>query len=291
MSVESEGELPSNPDDSTTDVVVITGCSSGIGEATARALLNEGWTVHATARNIDDLKSLETAGCYTHELDVTKTDQVSTVVDQIVDEHGRIDCLVNNAGIGIYGPIEDISLQKFHKQFDVNVYGPTRLIRAALPVMRVQQEGTIINISSYLGRLTIPGSGAYSGSKYALEAISDALRIETKQCDVNVVLIEPGPVSSEFHEKIRKYHPAKSAQTPAYDAIYELISDGSMITQDGPLTSSPEAVAETIVNAASCKVPKDRYIVGTFANIMLWLRYLPVHWRDKLYHLAIKLIG
>lgn len=291
MSAESEQERNTHPGESTADVVVITGCSSGIGEATARAFLDDGWTVHATARDTDDLEALAEAGCYTTQLDVTKNDHVSTAVEQIVDESGRIDCLVNNAGIGIYGPIEDLPLRSFHRQFDVNVYGPLRLIRAVLPVMREQEAGTIINISSYLGRLSVPGSGAYSGSKYALEAISDALRTETNRFNVNVVLVEPGPVSSAFHKKIREHYPVHSKRTPEYDTIYKLIDDGSTLTEDGPLTSSPESVADTTVNAASCPSPDDRYIVGTFARLMLWSRYLPARWRDKLYFLAMKLVG
>lgn len=291
MSVDATEKQEAIPSESGEDVVVITGCSSGIGEATARAFLAEGWTVHATARDTADLQELEQAGCYTTELDVTQNDNARAVVQRIIAESGRIDCLVNNAGIGIYGPVEDLPLRKFHKQFDVNVYGPIRLIRAVLPTMREQHHGTIINVSSYLGRLTIPGSGAYSGSKYALEAISDALRIETNRFDVNVVLVEPGPVRSEFHEKIQDYYPAESSQTPEYDDIYELIRDGSLITEDGPLTSSPEAVADTIVNAASCTSPNDRYVVGSFARLMLLFRYLPARWRDTVYKLGMKLVG
>lgn len=273
------------------EVVVITGCSSGIGKATALAFLEEGWTVHATARDTSDLAELEEAGCHVAELDVTQSEQVRKTIQDVTSTSGRIDCLVNNAGIGMYGPVEDIPLREIHRQFDVNTYGPLRLIQAVLPSMREREQGTIINVSSYLGRLTLPGSGGYSGSKYALEAISDALRNETAGFNVNVVLIEPGSVRSEFHKKIREYPAFKSNRSPEYDGIYSLIRDGSVITEDGPLTSSPEEVASVIVNAASCTNPDSRYIVGAFSRLMLLHRFLPARWRDKLYRIVIKLVS
>ncbi|MFB6134139.1 MAG: SDR family oxidoreductase, partial [Halanaeroarchaeum sp.] len=169
--------------------VLITGCSSGIGRATAQAYLDEDWTVYATARNEADLGALDEMGAKTRELDVTKPAQCRAVVDEVVDEQGRLDVLVNNAGYAQFGPLEDVPPRDLHAQFDVNVYGPHRLIRAALPHLRGAGEGTIVNISSVTGRIATPGMGAYAGSKFAIEAMSDALRAEVAQFGIDVVVV------------------------------------------------------------------------------------------------------
>ncbi len=171
--------------------VLITGCSSGIGRATALAFADEGWTVYATARDPADIETLEDAGCRTDRLDVTEQDDIDRVVDRILDEEGVISCLVNNAGFGQFGPLEDVPVEQVEKQYDVNVYGPHRLIRAVLPHMRREEEGTIINVSSVAGRVAFPGGSTYCGSKFALEAMSDALRAEVDQFGIDVVVIEP----------------------------------------------------------------------------------------------------
>ncbi|OYR65614.1 hypothetical protein DJ71_22360, partial [Halorubrum sp. E3] len=148
--------------------VLITGCSSGIGRAAARAFLDEGWTVYATARNPADIETLGEAGCELATLDVTDQSDVDRVVDRILDEEGAIDALINNAGYGQFGPVEDVPTAKVHEQFDVNVYGPHRLIKAVLPGMRRERDGTIVNVSSVAGRVSFPGGGVYSGSKFAI---------------------------------------------------------------------------------------------------------------------------
>jgi NAD(P)-dependent dehydrogenase (short-subunit alcohol dehydrogenase family) len=144
---------------------LITGCSSGIGRATAEAFLDEDWVVYATSRDTDDIADLAEQGCETASLDVTVDADIERVFDRIDEDTGRIDCLVNNAGYGQYGPLEDIPVTHLRRQFDVNVYGPHRLTRAALPMMRAQEDGSIINVSSVAGRVAIPGGGAYSASK------------------------------------------------------------------------------------------------------------------------------
>ena len=181
--------------------VLITGCSSGIGRATALAFAEEGWTVYATARDPADIESLADAGCETAELDVTESDDIDRVVDRIIDEHGVISCLVNNAGYGQFGPVEDVPMDKVEQQYEVNVYGPHRLIRTVLPHMRREAEGTIINISSVAGRVAFPGGGVYCGSKFAIEGMSDALRAEVEPFGIDVVVIEPGPVKTGFTER------------------------------------------------------------------------------------------
>ncbi|MDF9746887.1 SDR family oxidoreductase [Natrinema salsiterrestre] len=270
--------------------VLITGCSSGIGRATARAFLEENWQVFATARNVDDIEALEDAGCDTLELDVTDPEQVASVVEETVDVAGSIDCVVNNAGYAQMGPLEDVATVDLHRQFDVNVYGPHRLTRAALPHMRAQGEGRIVNVSSVAGRISFPGSGAYSGSKHALEAMSDSLRAEVDEFDIDVVLIEPGPVETEFTDRVDEELPGDE-RTPAYESLYELYDDAQLIGggTGGPFASEPEDIADAILESATSPDPPARYPVGPLAQYGLYARYLPDRLRDAVYGLARRL--
>jgi len=275
------------------ETVLITGCSSGIGEATARTFIEAGWTVYATARDVDDLTDLADAGCETAELDVTDVDQISAVVDRIVEETGRIDCLVNNAGYAKYAPLEDVPLAELHRQFDVNLYGPHRLMQAVLPHMREREDGTIVNLSSVNGRITHPLGGAYSGSKYALEAMSDALRAEVAGFGVDVVLIEPGPVDTAFDERADAEVVPEEERTPAYDSLYRAFDDASDVIGGGGgiVAVGPEDVAATVLDAASCTEPRPRYPVGTFARFALLGRFLPDRIRDTAYRFAARVAG
>ncbi|WP_265108042.1 SDR family oxidoreductase [Halosolutus halophilus] len=271
--------------------VLITGCSSGIGRATAEAFLAENWQVIATARNADDIAELADAGCTTLELDVTDPDQVASVVEETVDRGGAIDCLVNNAGYAQMGPIEDVSTVDLHRQFDVNVYGPHRLARAALPHMRAQGEGRIVNVSSVAGRVSLPGSGAYSGSKHALEAMSDALRSEVEEFGIDVVLVEPGPVETNFSDRADEELP-EADRTPAYEKLYEIYDDAQLIGggRGGPFASTPEDVAAAILEAGTCPEPPARYPVGPLGQFGVYARYLPDRFRDAGYGLLRKLV-
>ncbi|MEF8855735.1 MAG: SDR family oxidoreductase, partial [Haloarculaceae archaeon] len=246
--------------------VLITGCSSGIGRATARRFLAEEWVVYATARNPADIQSLgEAEDARLATLDVTDAEDVERVTERMVGEEGRIDCLVNNAGFGQQGPVEDLPVGDVHRQFDVNVYGPHRLIRRVLPQMREQEDGTIVNLSSVQGRIALPGTAPYSSSKHALEAMSDALRGEVADFGVNVVLVEPGPVATNFHERTREELP-EDPTLHAYDWLYDLLEDWASISGGAPLSSSPEAVADVVVDAASVSDPAARYPVGPVAK-------------------------
>ncbi|NGM69588.1 SDR family oxidoreductase [Natronolimnobius sp. AArcel1] len=267
---------------------MITGCSSGIGRATALAFLQSNWQVVATARNTDDITDLEEAGCTTLALDVTDPEQVARAVEETVEIGGAIDCLVNNAGYAQMGPLEDVSTADLHRQFDVNVYGPHRLTRAALPHMRAQGEGRIINVSSVIGRISIPGSGAYAGSKHALEAMSDALRAEAEEFGIEVVIVEPGPVETEFTNRVDEELP-EDQRTPAYEALYELYDDMQLIGGGGPFASDPEDVARAILESATTSEPPARYPVGPLAQYGVYARYLPDRLRDAGYGLLRKL--
>ncbi|WP_254764337.1 SDR family oxidoreductase [Natrinema marinum] len=271
--------------------VLITGCSSGIGRATARAFLTEDWQVFATARNADDIEDLEEDGCETLEVDVTDPEEVATAVEETVDVAGAIDCVVNNAGYAQMGPLEDIATVDLHRQFDVNVYGPHRLTRAAVPHMRAQSDGTIVNVSSVIGRISFPGAGAYAGSKHALEAMSDSLRGEVEEFGIDVVVVEPGPVETNFTERANDELP-DDERTPAYESLYELYDEFELIGgggSGGPFASDPEDVAEAILEAATSPDPPARYPVGPMAQYGLYARYLPDRLRDAVYGLLRKL--
>ncbi|WP_144902594.1 SDR family oxidoreductase [Halobellus captivus] len=294
--------------------VLITGCSSGIGRAAALAFLEEDWCVYATARNPADIETLGEKGCRIATLDVTDGDDVDRVVDRIVDEEGHLTCLVNNAGFGQMGPLEDVPTEQVHRQFDVNVYGPHRLIRAALPQMRAQEGGTIVNVSSAAGRISFPGGSVYAGSKFALEAMSDALRNEVDEYGIDVVLIEPGPVETNFSDRAeREVNGGDGSGTDAdieadtdadadadtdipgldrsgaYESFYELFSETQLIGGGGLGAISPERVAEDIVDAASSTKPHARYQPGTAARIAVLARHLPSRWLDTAYRYLRKL--
>jgi NAD(P)-dependent dehydrogenase (short-subunit alcohol dehydrogenase family) len=268
--------------------VLITGSSSGIGHATAEAFLDEGWEVYATARNPADVQALGDRGCTIATLDVTADDDVDRVVDRILDEQGRIDCLVNNAGYAQFGPQEDVPTDTVHEQFDVNVYGPHRLTRAVLPHMRKQGDGTIVNVSSVAGRISFPGGGVYAGSKFALEAMSDALRGEVKDHGIDVVLVEPGPVDTKFTERAEREVEGLD-RSGAYESFYRVFEDTQAIGGGGPFAVSPDRVAEAILDAASSTKPPARYPVGTVAKVAVLGRFVPDVLRDRLYELVQKL--
>ncbi len=269
--------------------VLITGCSSGVGHATATAFLAEEWTVYATARNTEDIESLADAGCETASLDVTDADSISAVVDRILEEQGQIDCLVNNAGYGQFGPVEDVPTELLHAQFDVNVYGPHRMVRAVLPEMRERGDGTIINVSTVVGRVGVPGMGSYCGSKHALEAMSDALRVEVEESGIDVALVEPGPVSTEFADRADT-ELAKLDQSDAYDAVYTFYEDTELFGGQSPVAVSPDDVAETILEAGVSPSPDARYPVGAFGTLALKTRYLPDGVRDWAYQQLLRLL-
>ncbi len=270
------------------ETALVTGCSSGIGRATAELFAEEGWTVYATSRDPADIADLAEAGCETAGLDVTDARDVERVRDRVLEETGRVDCLVNNAGYAQYGPLEDVPTDRLHEQFDVNVYGPHRLVRAVLPTMREQGEGTIVNVSSISGRVSTPGYGAYAGSKFALEAMSDALRAEVEGLGVEVVLVEPGPVETGFRERATESL-ENTEFRPEYEWVYDVFEDRAAVDADSLFAVGPEEVATTIHDAASVSDPDPRYPVGRAARVMLLARFLPHRLRDAVYGLVSRL--
>ncbi len=246
--------------------------------------------MYATARDPGDIADLTEIGCETAELDVTNDARIQAVVERIIDEQGRIDCLVNNAGYGQFGPVEDVPVREVERQFDANVYGPHRLVREVLPHMRDREDGTIVNVSSVAGRLSFPGGGVYSGSKAALESMTDALRVETDRFGVDVVLVEPGPVETGFSDRVDS-EIDDIPRSEEYSDIYSVIDDTQAVGGGGPGAIAPGEVADWIVHAASATRPNARYPVGRAAKVGSLARLLPDSLRDTAFKLALKLMG
>ncbi len=258
-------------------VVLITGAASGIGAATAEAFADRGWIVYAT--DIEPFAPQVAATCRCLELDVTDGSAVQTVVDRIVDDTGRIDVLVNNAGISVPGPIEDVSLEDSRQLFDVVVHGPHRMTQAVLPTMRAQGEGRILMVSSVLGVAPSPGLGTYGAAKSALESMTDSLRMELRETAIAVSLIEPAWVDTGFAEAARSR--MRQERTAVYSGLYETLESGWTLMCE-PLAVSPERVAETILTAATAEQPSRRYPVGTRSRLILASRLLPDRLQDTL---------
>jgi NAD(P)-dependent dehydrogenase (short-subunit alcohol dehydrogenase family) len=257
-------------------VALITGCSSGIGKATARKLLAEGYTVFATARKLADLADLAALGARTLTLDVTDEASMVAAVGAVEAEFGAVDVLVNNAGYGQYGAIESVPMERVRKQFETNVFGTVRLTQLVLPKMRARGRGRIVNVGSMGGKLTLPGGGLYHATKYALEALTDALRFELAGFGIAAILIEPGIIMSKFAEG------ATASAAPADDALpYEAFNAAvlalTVSAYDGPMAKlggTPEDVANTIARAIAAKKPRGRYTVSVSAPLMIGLRRL-----------------
>ena len=265
---------------------LVTGCSSGIGRATAETFSEEGWTVYATARDEADIAALDTE---TAVLDVTDDEDIERVVDRVIEETDRIDCLVNNAGYGQYGPLEDVTAEQLTDQLDVNLVGPHRLVRAVLPHMRAAEEGTVVSVSSVAGRVAPPGAGAYAASKFALEGYSDALRSELAELGIDVALVEPGPVETSFRPRVEEELDTLS-RTDDYEWVYELQEDAGLLSgAASPLAATPETVAATVLEAGVSTDPKARYAVGGFGKALLLARFLPDSLRDRIAGLLKKL--
>jgi NAD(P)-dependent dehydrogenase (short-subunit alcohol dehydrogenase family) len=249
----------------TEKVAIVTGGSSGIGEATARRLADEGFVVYAGARRVDRMAGLAARGIHAVALDVTAEDSMQDLVDRVLTEHGRIDVLVNNAGYGAYGAFEEIPLADARRQFDVNLFGLARLTQLVLPAMRAQRSGTIVNISSMGGKITTPLGSWYHASKFAVEGLSDSLRVELAGFGIRVVVVEPGAIATEWGGIARDSALAASADGP-----YRLLVENATATladADRPENASPPSVvADAIAAAVTARRPRTRYVVGKHAR-------------------------
>ncbi|HEY8919671.1 MAG TPA: oxidoreductase [Chitinophaga sp.] len=250
-------------------VVFITGASSGMGKVTARVLAQEGYIVYAAARRTEKMDDLRTAGVIPIQMDVTDEASMVNGVQYIINAQGRIDVLVNNAGFGSYGAIEDVAMNDARYQLEVNVFGAARLAQLVLPYMRQQRQGRIINISSIGGKFAMPLGGWYHASKFALEALSDSMRNEVKQFGINVVVIEPGGVQSEWGGIATDHLKKVSGGT-----VYRPLVDGFMKLAAGAESKAadPMVIVKLIRQAIEAKKPKTRYSGGYMAGVILFMR-------------------
>jgi len=252
-------------------VAVVTGTSSGIGFETALALAREGYYTYATMRDttksdkIKELGQKENLKINVLELDVDDENSVKNAIQKILDEKQRIDVLVNNAGWALWGCVEDVSIDEFKAQFDTNFFSIVRLIQEVVPTMRKHGSGAIVNISSVAGRIGFPTSPAYISSKFALEGLSESLRLEMAPFGVNVIIIEPGVIKTDFMKNMQM---AKKSEldTVYRDITVKVVSGVKMMAEMG---TPAKEVAETIVKAVKDEKPLPRYIVGNDASMFL----------------------
>ena len=257
----------------TTRTVLITGCSSGIGKATAARLARNGWTVYATARRPETLAEL--TGCKHLALDVTDDASMSAAVDAVLAEAGQIDALVNNAGYSLSGAVETLNVDGIRREFETNVFGLVRLSQLVLPAMRSQGRGRIVNIGSMGGKVTFPGGGAYHASKYAVEAFSDALRFEVAGFGVKVVLVEPGLIITNFDDAALASMDLKS-EGP-YATFNRAVAKATTDAYAGPMAKfggRPDAVAKVVEKALTKSRPRPRYTVTLSAPVSIATRRL-----------------
>lgn len=240
-------------------VVLITGCSTGIGRDLAQRLARSGYTVVATARKAETLDDLKTA--LKLPLDVAQQASINQAVELTIQHFGRIDVLINNAGYAVRGAVEEIPVEQVRQMFEVNVFGVMRMIQAVVPHMRRQKAGRIINISSIVGKLVTPANGTYSASKFALEALSDALRLELAPFGIQVVLVEPGSIKTQFHTTVEAnaqeiFSNPDSPYQPLYEQ-YQKVTDGMRKQEPGP-----DVVSRIVQQAMESSRPKVRYLAG-----------------------------
>jgi len=264
-------------------VVLVTGTSSGIGESTAIKLAAQGAIVYGAARHVDKMQKLADLGIHVLHLDVTDDDSARSTIDQILEEQGRIDILINNAGYGSYGAVEDVPIEEARHQLDVNVLGVARLTKLVLPSMRYQRSGKIINIASMGGKMWTPFGAYYHATKYALEGFSDALRLEVEPFGIKVVVIEPGAIESNWSnialDNLRK----TSGNGPYAEAVAQQIKKLGSLYSHNPLLTKSVTLGRKIGRVALSAKPRTRYLTGLGAKPAVFLaKVLPNRVFDKL---------
>lgn len=254
------------------NVVLITGASSGIGKETAFQLIKEGHIVYGAARRVEKMKDIEEAGGHAIQMDVTIDEEVKTAVQRIMDEQGRIDVLFNNAGYAVYGAVETVPIEDAKRQFEVNIFGLAKITKEVLPIMRQQKSGKIINTSSMGGKIYTPYGAWYHATKHALEGWSDCLRLELKPFNIDVVIIEPGGIATEFADVLYDPMVERSKGTP-YEEIATSLAKATkeMYEEEGRL-SPPSVISNLVSKAIKARKPKTRYVAGKYAKPMMFIR-------------------
>ncbi|MDN5215098.1 oxidoreductase [Fulvivirgaceae bacterium BMA12] len=261
-------------------VIIITGASSGIGKQTALQLIKEGHIVYGAARRLDKMQELATAGGHILEMDVTNHEQVKSAIQLVKDEQKRIDVLINNAGFAIWGAVEDTSYEEARRQFEVNIFGLAEVTKAVLPTMRNQKSGTIINVSSIGGKIYSPLGAWYHATKHALEGWSDCLRLEVQQFGIDVVIVEPGAIKTEFGDVLNENF--ASSEKGSYAGLAKTMKKVTENAYDEGNYSPPDVIANTISKAIKAAEPKTRYAAGKMAaQTLFFRRYFPDRMFDK----------
>ena len=268
-------------------VILITGASSGIGLVTAVYLANKNYKVYGTARRLNEMTPIINAGGNAFKLDVTKEEDIINGVNYVIEKEGRIDVLWNNAGFGLWGAVEDISIERAKNQFDVNLFGLARITQEVLPFMRERKEGIIINTSSVGGRIYTPLGAWYHSTKHALEGLSDCLAYELKKFGIKVCLLQPGMIVTEFND-IMLENLQKNSKNSPYSKLNKAMINGIKKNIKNPIGSHPIVVAKCVEKIIVSKRPKKRYLVGYGARSMLFIR----NWfGDRFFEFILKLAG
>lgn len=270
----------------TTKSILITGCSSGIGLHAALTLSARGYQVFATARKAQDVADLQAKGLTAYQLDLTNTDSITQAVTQVLEQTGgRLDYLFNNGAYGQPGALEDLPTQVLRDQFETNVFGWHELTKQIIPVMKRQGHGRIIQCSSVLGVVSMAYRGAYNASKYAIEGLTDTLRLELKSANIEVVLLEPGPINTQFRANALLAVQANiDIEASDHKVQYQQqIARLSSEKSNAPFTLEPLHVTQALIHALESKQPKLRYRITTATKLFAVLkRLLPARWLDYL---------
>ncbi|GAA0370848.1 oxidoreductase [Bacillus horti] len=269
-------------------VVLITGASAGIGKATVNLLLNEGFIVYGAARRVEHMKDIESKGARIISMDVTDELSMKNGVDQIIKEQGRIDVLFNNAGYGSYGAVEDVPLEEARRQFEVNLFGLSRLTQLVLPYMRKQKSGKIINTSSAGGKVYTLLGAWYHAAKHALEGYSDCLRVEVKPFGIDVIIIEPGATESEWSGVVLE-HVQKTSGNTAYGKLATAFVETLKQMEKSSTLYSPDRIAQLVSKAIHTKKPKTRYVAGNARPVLFMRKILSDRMFDRVLYQMFKI--
>ncbi|MBK5570787.1 oxidoreductase [Ensifer sp. SSB1] len=250
---------------------LVTGASSGMGKVIAKQLIKDGLTVIVAARRVEQMDDLRALGAHPVSLDVADEASRKSAVAEITQQFGGVDVLVNNAGFGLYGSVEDVPLSEARYQFDVNLFGAAALIQDLVPYMREKRAGKIINITSMGGKIYTPLGAWYHASKHALEGLSDCLRLELQQFGIEIVVVEPGVIQTAF-ANVMEGPMMKFSGNTAYGAMAKNVSKATTDSYEHGGGSSPQVIADVVSKAVKARKPKTRYAAGKFANMMINIR-------------------
>lgn len=252
-------------------VALITGASSGMGKSTALILHNQGYTVYGAARRLDHMKDLEEKGMHIVPLDLTDDASIVNAVNTILEKEGRIDILINNAGYGSYGSVEDVPMEEAKRQFEVNMFGLARITQLVLPGMRQQKSGRIVNITSMGGKVYTPFGAWYHATKHAVEGWSDCLRLEVKEFGIDVVIVEPGGIKTDWGEIAAK-NLKKTSGSTAYGPFANRVAENMEKLYTSNRLTDMDVLGKVIAKAATVRSPKTRYVKGYMAKPALFIR-------------------